>query len=384
VTRVGGAEGLGLSGERFSVTYALAADEPTAREMAADICIEQTVEFPQDLIASRSIREGIFGRIETFRAAGSGEGFEAVVSYAVEITGYELTQLLNVLFGNISIKPHIRVQRIDLGATLAGKFRGPRFGRQGLRALTAVQDRVLLCAALKPMGLSAAELADLAGKFALGGIDLIKDDHGLADQAFSPFEERVKRCAEAVARANERTGGRCLYLPNVTADGDGFLHRAVIARAEGAGGVVISPGLTGFDAMRRLADDDEIGLPVLYHPAFQGSFVTSPRSGLAHGMLFGQLARLCGADGAIFPSYGGRFSFTREQCREIVESTGEPMEHLKRIFPCPGGGMTMESMDDMLDFYGREAVFLMGGGLFRLGKDLVKNCRSLLERVSGA
>jgi ribulose-bisphosphate carboxylase large chain len=380
---VRGAEDLTLSGERFSVTYRIAADEPAAREIAADICIEQTVEFPEDLIASSAIREGIFGRIESLRDAGGGAGFEAVISYAVETAGFELTQLLNVIFGNISIKPRIRVQRIDLGAALAGRFGGPRFGRQGLRGLTGVQGRVLLCAALKPMGLSPAELADLAGKFALGGIDLIKDDHGLADQSFSPFRERVARCAEAVAGANARTGGRCLYLPNVTADGQDILERAAFARSSGAGGLVLSPGLTGFDAMRRLADDDAIGLPVLYHPAFHGSFVMSPDGGLSHGVLFGQLARLGGADGSIFPSYGGRFSFSREQCREIVEGTAADMDHFKPILPCPGGGMTMDSIDDMVDFYGTEAVFLMGGGLFRPGPDLVQNCRVLVERVSG-
>lgn len=38
---------------------------------------------------------------------------------------------------------------------------------------------------------------------------------------------------------------------------------------------MISPGLTGFDTMRWLAEDDEIGLPIINHPALQGSFVIS-------------------------------------------------------------------------------------------------------------
>jgi hypothetical protein len=36
--------------------------------------------------------------------------------------------------------------------------------------------------ALKPMGSTTAELAKMAYDFAKGGIDIIKDDHGLADQ----------------------------------------------------------------------------------------------------------------------------------------------------------------------------------------------------------
>src|SRR5690606_2754524 len=137
-------------------------------------------------------------------------GFEATISYAVETTGCELTQFLNVVFGNSSIKPGIRVERLDLPPGLLNAFKGPRLGRDGLRALLGVPTRPLLCTALKPMGLSAKALAEFAYRFALGGMDVIKDDHGLANQSFAPFKERVERCAEAVARANRETGGNCI------------------------------------------------------------------------------------------------------------------------------------------------------------------------------
>jgi len=44
------------------------------------------------------------------------------------------------------------------------------------------------------------------------GVDLIKDDHSLADQTSAPFAERVERCQEAVVRANDETGGNALYF----------------------------------------------------------------------------------------------------------------------------------------------------------------------------
>src|SRR2546430_10425051 len=50
------------------------------------------------------------------------------------------------------------------------------------RSLTAARGRPLLCTALKPLGRSAPELAQLTYGFARAGIDLIKDDHSLADQ----------------------------------------------------------------------------------------------------------------------------------------------------------------------------------------------------------
>ena len=44
---------------------------------------------------------------------------------------------------------------------------------------------------LTPQGSTVEHLARLAGTFARAGIDVIKDDHGLANQASSPFAERV-------------------------------------------------------------------------------------------------------------------------------------------------------------------------------------------------
>jgi ribulose-bisphosphate carboxylase large chain len=371
---------INLSGERFQVIYHLAGNEAEAARKAQDICLEQTVELPADLVPDGAIRDGVVGRIESLRAVET-DRFEAVISYAVETAGCELPQLLNVIFGNISIKPGIRVERLDLPVSLLSVFKGPRFGRSGIRSLLGVAQRPLLCTALKPMGLSARELAELAYQFALGGIDIIKDDHGLANQSFAPYRERVQLCAEAVARANRATGRSCIYMANVTAAADQIVTRARLAQEAGAGGLLVAPGLVGLDTMRMLAEDDELALPIMSHPAFQGSFVTSPEQGIAPYVLFGQLARLAGADATIYPNYGGRFAFSREVCRSIVEGAVVPMGELKPILPTPGGGMSLERIPDMLSLYGRDVIFLIGGGLLKHGPDIVENCRYFLKMV---
>ena len=368
-----------FSGERFSVTYRIFGSERDARAKAEDICIEQTVEFPADCVGPGTIRDQVFGRIESFERRDA-ESFTAVISYAVEIAAGELTQLLNVIFGNTSIKPGIRVEHLDLPPSLLNRFKGPRFGRERLRQRLNIPSRPLLCTAIKPMGHSCGELADMAYRFSLGGMDMIKDDHGLTDQCCSPFEERVKQCADAVWKANKETGGRTIYIANITASHQDMVMRARFARDAGAGGLMIAPGLTGFDVMRELADDDGINLLIMTHPALQGSFVTGP-GGMSHGVIFGQLARLAGADATIFPNFGGRFSFSREECAEIVQGTVEPMGHLKSIFPAPGGGMSLDRVPEMLETYGRDLIFLIGGGLFKHGPDLVENCRHFRKMV---
>ncbi len=370
--------------ERFSIVYRLTGSETDAYSKAEDICLEQTVEFPGELVPEGVIREHIVGRIEDFQPEAA-DSYRVTVSFAIETAARELTQLLNVIFGNISIKPGYRVEEIRLPESITKAYRGPRFGKRGLRERLNVAERPLLFSALKPMGLSAEDLARLAYQLALGGIDIIKDDHGLTNQDYAPFHERVQLCARAVERANRETGQQCIYVANVTAPYGEVAQRASFARDCGAGGLLVAPGLVGFDTMRSLAEDDRLGLPIFSHPALLGSYVLSLQHGLSHFALFGQITRLAGADGSIYPNFGGRFSFSREECRNIVQGTSVSMGHLKTIFPCPGGGMSIGSIPDMIRVYGSDVIFLVGGGLFKHGPDIVENCRyfrSLVEGVS--
>ncbi len=375
-----GKSNIKLPCERFSVVYKLFGNEKEAYAKAKDICLEQTVEFPEELVPEGVIADHIVGRIEDFKSIAGGESYEAVISYPVDCAAGEFTQLLNVVFGNISIKTGIKVERLELPEKLLSIFKGPRFGIEGLRELLKVQDRPLLFTALKPMGLTNEELSELAYKFALGGIDIIKDDHGLSNQSFSPFDERVRLCSEAVARANRETGRHCIYMPNVTAPYSDALARAKRAKELGAGGLLISPGLAGLDTLKTIAEDDSIALPVISHPAFQGSYVLS-NNGISHGVLFGQIARLAGADGTIYPNFGGRFSFSKEECQSIARMSTEEMGSLKPIFPCPAGGMSLQSIPESLAVYGKDVIFLVGGGLFRHGDDVVENSRYFRKLV---
>lgn len=369
-----------MTGERFTVSYHIVGEETTALEKAKIIGLEQTVEVNDELVPNGFIREQVVGKLEQFFAIAK-EKYEAQISYAIETSAFELTQLLNVIFGNTSIKTGIKVHRLTLGKELLSRFSGPRFGIAGLQERVGVYGKPLLCTALKPMGKSAAELAELAYHFALGGIDIIKDDHGLSNQPFCPYEDRVKACAEAVAKANQKTGHQCLYVPNMTAPTTEIMAKVHFAKQAGAGGLLIAPGLTGFDTMRALAADDSINLPLISHPAWLGSMVTSHENGFSHAALFGQLQRLAGADASIYPNYGGRFGFSREECQSIAESCQEPMGHYPPIFPTPGGGMSLEKVPDMLTLYGNHVIFLIGGALYSHSPNLVNNARHFLSLV---
>jgi ribulose-bisphosphate carboxylase large chain len=373
-----------LSGERFTAVYRLSGDLAEVQSKAEDIRLEQTVELPVALLPPGDIRDHVAGRIESLEALEAGH-FRARISFAVETTGFELTGLLNVAFGNTSLKAGVRLERLELPESLLRAFKGPRFGREGLRDRLGVHGRPLLGAALKPMGLPPAEFAQLAYQFALGGIDLIKDDHGLANQPFAAYRERVEQCAAAVARANRETGFKSLYAASITAPSDQVLDRALWARQVGAGALLIVPGLTGLDTMRQVADDDRVDLPLVSHPSFQGSYVSHADEGMSPYVLFGQINRLAGADVALLVNYGSRFACTQADCLATVDGASAPMGHLKPSLPAPAGGMDLERMPEMIRVYGHDALFFMVGALYQLGPDLAQNCRRwrrLVERMA--
>lgn len=370
---------LSLSGERFRAAYDFHGDPADAAPRAAALCVEQTIEFPADLVPDDDIRGHIIGQVESLDEVGPGI-VRAVVSYAVETTGFELPQLLNVLWGNSSILPGIRLVDVELPAVLLDRFPGPRFGVAGLRSMFGAPTRPLLATALKPMGLSSERLAAAAYELAVGGIDIIKDDHSLADQAFAPFRERVAVVADAVRRANDASGHTSVYMPSVNAPYDQLDSRVEAALAAGAGALLVLPGLTGFDQMRHLAATS--GVPIMGHPAFLGSYSASPTGGIAHGVVYGTLMRLAGADLSVYPNYGGRFSFTREECHEIAGALTAPLGRLATAFPSPGGGMTLARVPELLEFYGDDVTLLIGGDLFR-GDDLAATAAAFRSAVEG-
>ena len=226
-----------VSGERLAVAYSLHASEADARDIAEKATIEQTIEFPPELIGDDGIREHVFGRIEAFETF-SPRLHQAVISYAVECTGFTLPQLFNLIYGNISLFPQMRVERIALPHSLAAIFKGPRFGVAGLRERFSASEGPLFMTALKPQGLPADRLAEQAYQFALGGLDIIKDDHNLANQPFAPFDERVERACEPPLRPGNpaRLGNR-----DPVGDDDKPAHRTCVQGLDSNPAQLITP-----------------------------------------------------------------------------------------------------------------------------------------------
>ncbi len=334
-----------------------------AERRAHALAVEQSHELPTEL-APEHTRRSSLARVVALDEPRDDYAL-ATIEYPAALAGDELPQLLVLLLGNGSLQEGVRIVDVDLPTDLLSRFPGPRLGVEGVRARVRAEGRPLLATALKPVGLSVVELASLAYELAAGGIDIVKDDQGLANQHWAPFSERVQRVSEAVARANADTGGSAVYLPAVNPPVDRFEGRLAEVRSAGAGGALIVPGVGGFDQLRRAGE--VLDGVVLAHPSFLGGFTASREHGIAPDVLFGLLLRIAGADAAIFPSWGGRFSFTREECERIAARSAAPLDGIAPILPAPGGGMTVERVPELVDAYGRDVLLLIGADLQRGG-----------------
>ncbi len=241
------------------------------------------MEIPRTAVPKGYVEDEILGRLESLLRDPEGRsGFLAAISYSEDDVGGDFLQFLNIVFGNSSIKPGIKVEDIGLSPGLLDLCKGPRHGIAGLRARAGIGEKSILMSAIKPVGLSTTELARLAHDFALGGMHFVKDDHGLVDQKTAPFGERLKACVEAVGEANAKSGGKTSFVPNITGPATAIIERAKQAEECGAGGVMIAPALAGYDVVRALAADPDFSLPIVSHPAFSGANVVSPDCGFSH------------------------------------------------------------------------------------------------------
>lgn len=349
------------SGGTLRVRYRLhVASREEAGALARRIAMEQTVELPESAVPSR-LANLVPGRVLSLEPS-PGRGFAACIEYPAWLVEGGLAQLLNLLFGNISLLDGVVVQDVDWPPSLIHPDAGPRYGMAGLRRMAGVTvRRPLLASALKPVGLAPGELAHLAGELARGGVDLVKDDHGLADQGSAPPEERIPRCQEAVERANAATGGHTVYLPNVTGPPERLWRSVELARSAGCPGVLVAPMLVGLDLAADLARSS--GLAVLAHPSLAGALLR-PRHGIAPSLLLGRLFRLAGADGVIFPAPGGRFPlFDQETCADVAAALRAGWGNLRPAAPVLAGGIEAERVPAMLGAWGPDTVFLVGGSL---------------------
>jgi S-methyl-5-thioribulose 1-phosphate isomerase len=355
----------------LQVIYHVRGDARSIEDRARAIAVEQSIELPPSAVDDDFVRTEIVGRVEAIHELENGR-YELRIALAGETIGADAGQLINMLFGNTSLHDDVVLHDVEFPGAMLDRFTGPRHGLHGLRGRVGADARALTSSALKPQGLPAVKLADLAQRLAEGGIDYVKDDHGLADQAYSPFAARV----EAVSTAVRALGRPTRYVPSLCGDLDQMRQQIEVARAAGLDTVMAAPMIMGFANFHRLVRDNA-DIAFLAHPTMAGA------SRIAPALLLGKLFRMLGADAVIFPNHGGRFGYSPDTCRRIARTALAAQGDLRPCVPVPAGGMSTDRVGEMLDFYRADVMLLIGGGLLSARDKLVRETKAFVAAVHG-
>ncbi|WP_368504262.1 2,3-diketo-5-methylthiopentyl-1-phosphate enolase [Alkalihalophilus sp. As8PL] len=275
----------------------------------------------------------------------------------------DLPAILTTLFGKLSLDGEVKLVDIQLDPQLESKFPGPQYGIGGIRNLLDVHDRPLLMSIFKGMiGKDLSEFEKQLTDQVIGGIDLVKDDEILFDNELTPFEKRIQVGASILNQAYERTGERKLYAVNLTGRTSELKTKAKQAAELGASALLFNVFAYGLDALQELAEDPEIPLPIMAHPAVSGALTQSPFYGFSNKVLLGKLLRLAGADLVLFPSPYGSVALDQKETSDIAEAlTSEGS--LKKAFPVPSAGIHPGLTPLLINDFGVDSIINAGGGI---------------------
>ncbi|MCX7384677.1 MAG: RuBisCO large subunit C-terminal-like domain-containing protein [Alphaproteobacteria bacterium] len=359
---------------RIIATYHVTADAASIEARARGIAVEQSVEMPVEGIDDPWVLEGIVGRVEEIGEIAPGR-YLVRIGLAAETVGGDAGQLFNMLFGNTSIQEGVELVDADLPDGILAAHPGPNIGTPGLRTRTGAFERAVTSGALKPQGLPAEALAAIAGRMAAGGIDLIKDDHGLADQPYSPFTARVDRVAEALDGVAARTGKRTRYIPSLSGNLDAMRGQIRHALSRGIAEFLIAPIIAGIPTFATLVREfPQAGF--MTHPTLSGIARIAPP------LFYGKLFRLLGADAVVYPNHGGRFGYSTATCLSLAANCRADWAAKRPCLPTPAGGMTTARISEMLDFYGADTILLIGGALLATRELLTQEVATFVDAVA--
>lgn len=197
---------------------------------------------------------------------------------------------------------------------------------------------------------------------ALGGVDLIKDDEILFENPLTPFEERIKVGREVLDEVFEQTGHKALYAVNLSGKTFELKEKAKRAVELGADVLLFNVFAYGLDVLQSLAEDEEVSIPIMAHPAVSGAFTSSSLYGFSSSLLLGKLVRLAGADFTLFPSPYGSVALDRGEALKISEDSLSEDQH-KQTFPVPSAGIHPGLVPLLVRDFGIDCVINAGGGV---------------------
>jgi len=301
----------------------------------------------------------------------------------------QIPMLLTACVGNICMGGKLKLLDIRMPKALLDGFQGPAFGIDGVYEVLGIpkdKRRPLLNNMIKPCAGYPLEVGErLFYEAALGGCDVVKDDELIADMEYNRVIDRVKAYMKMEKRVYEETGEHTLYTVNVTDRLPKMLDLAKAVVEAGGNALMVNYLAVGPEAMRALAEDKDINVPILAHMDVSGAYYMAPEYGIASPIVLGKIPRLCGADFIVYPfALGGKAPYLPERFKQTTRCMTYPMGNLKPTMPMPSGGITPVNVPDAVRELGKEIMIGSGGGIHAHPEGPVGGAKAFRQAIDAA
>ncbi len=364
-------------------TYLIGAEkEEIAIVKAASIGVEQTtgswIDVPEETDVVRaeyaskiiSIYEvPAYENQTNVNLSVSGLRFYVIrIGFPVANIDDNIPLLMASITGNIMSMPYLKLLDIDFPEKFIKRFRGPKFGIQGIRDMLGIAQRPLLNNMIKPCtGYTPDVGAKLFYEAAAGGVDIIKDDELIGgDRAFNRLADRVRANMDAARRAQQVKGEPTLYACNITDEVSRLRANAMTVIENGGNCIMVDVHCVGYSAVRMLAEDPEITVPILGHSCFNGACTCPPYQGMSSKVV-NKLARISGCDIYLTQPPYGKFDNTFDNYIVNIITSKAKFYDLKPMLPFVGGGVVAGLVPKFMEDTGCDVLLGVGAGIHAHG-----------------
>lgn len=297
-----------LDAEKYIVAtyYIETASTATLRDAAWNLAIGQSVGNPN--VRNQWENDALFEehscRILHSEEQLGGRWGEVRVAFPlanIDLATDGVSQLLAQLMGgqlDIDLFLTCHLTHIEFPEAALAYFRGPKYGIDGIRDFTGVQDRPILGGIVKPKtGMRPATLLDMVKELVDGGVNFIKEDEIMSNPSFCTMEDRLPPIYKFLE------GKKVIYAACITSDPLYSLERVRRVHQLGGNAVHINfwSGLGVYKSIR------ELDLPVFLFFQKSGDKILTHKN---HGFhidwgVICQLAGLMGVDFIHAGMWGG-------------------------------------------------------------------------------
>jgi ribulose-bisphosphate carboxylase large chain len=193
-------------------------------------------------------------------------------------------------------------------------------------------------------------------------------------------------------KAEDKTGEKKVYLPNITAEAGEMLGRGVMVNALGGEYVMVDIITAGWSALQSVRQA-ELGA-IHAHRAMHGAFTEDPRHGISM-LAVAKFARAVGVDQLHIGTAVGKMKGSRQEVmdiRDVVEEKHvkpnakhhvleQDWGKVKPVMAVASGGVHPGMVPALVDIMGSDVIIQMGGGIHGHPKGTRKGAKAARDAL---